>query len=51
MENKEFKEVRIKNRRCYYFDGIIKLEHFDFDQRSIQSTSCSANDEVEFRNR
>ena len=30
MENYEFKEVRIKNRTCY-FDGIIKLEAFDLD--------------------
>ena len=48
MENKESKNVRLKNRRCYYFDDIIKLEDFDFDQRPIQSTSCSSNDEVKF---
>ena len=30
MENNEF-EVRIKNRTCYYFDDIIKLEDFDFN--------------------
>ena len=30
MENNEFKEVRIKNRTCYYnFNDIIKLEDFD----------------------
>ena len=31
MENNEFKKVRIKNRTCYYFDNIIKLEDFDID--------------------
>ena len=24
-------KVRIENHRCYYFDGMIKLEDFDFD--------------------
>ena len=31
MENNEFKKVRIKNRTCYYFDDIIKLEDFNLD--------------------
>ena len=31
MENKEFKKVRIKNRTCYYFSDIIRLEDFEFD--------------------
>ena len=31
MENNEFKKVCIKNRTCYYFDNIIKLEDFDLD--------------------
>ena len=31
MENNEFKKIRIKNRTRYYFDDIIKFEHFDFD--------------------
>ena len=31
MENKEFKEVHIKNRTCYYSHDIIELEDFDFD--------------------
>ena len=31
MENNEFKNFRIKNRTCYYFDDIIKLEDFDFN--------------------
>ena len=29
MENSAFKQVCIKNRTCYYFDDIIKLEDFD----------------------
>ena len=29
MENDEFKIICIKNRTCYYFDEIIKLEDFD----------------------
>ena len=28
MENNELKKVCIKNRTCYYFDDIIKLEGF-----------------------
>ena len=31
MENNEIKEVRIKNRTCYFFDDVIKLEDFDLD--------------------
>ena len=30
-ENNEFKKVCFKNRTCYYFDDIIKLEDFDID--------------------
>ena len=28
-ENNEFYKDHIKNRTCYYFDDIIKLEGFD----------------------
>ena len=31
MENNEFKTARIKNRTCYSFDDMIKLEDFDID--------------------
>ena len=31
MENNEFKKVSIKICMCCYFDDIIKLEDFDFD--------------------
>ena len=31
MENNKFQKVGIKNRMCYYFNGIIKIEDFDFN--------------------
>ena len=39
MENNEFKKVRIKNRTCYYFDDLIKLEDFDLDNLLIDEKS------------
>ena len=30
------KEIEIKNRTCYYFDGIIKIEDFDLDDILIR---------------
>ena len=38
-ENNEFKEVHIKNRMCYYFDYIIKLEDFNLDNILITEKS------------
>ena len=32
MENNEFSKIRIKNRTCYYFNDIIKIEDIDFDK-------------------
>ena len=29
--NDKLKEVDVKNRTLYYFDDIIKIEDFDFD--------------------
>ena len=29
--NDELKEIDIKNRTCYYFHGIIKIEDFNLD--------------------
>ena len=29
--NDELKEIDIKNRTCYYFDDIIKIEDFDIN--------------------
>ena len=31
MESSELKEIDIKNCTCYYFDDIIKIENFEFD--------------------
>ena len=39
MENNELKKVRIKNRACYYFDDIIRLEDFSIDNISIDGKS------------
>ena len=39
MENNEFYKVRIKNRTCYYFNDVIKLEDFDFDNVLIDKKS------------
>ena len=33
------KMVRVKNRTCYYFDDIIKLEDFDIDNILIDEKS------------
>ena len=30
--NNELKEIDIKNRTCYYFDDIIKIEDLDLDK-------------------
>ena len=29
--NNWLKEIDIKNRTCYYFNNIVKIEDFDFD--------------------
>ena len=29
--NDKLKEIDIRNRMCYYFDDIIKIEDFDLD--------------------
>ena len=42
MENNEFKKVRIKNRTCYDFDDIIKLENFDIDN-NLADIKCHEN--------
>ena len=33
--NDKWKEVNIKNRTCYYFDGMMKFEDFDLDNTLI----------------
>ena len=37
--NDQLKEVDIKNRACYYFDDIIKIEDFDPDNFLIGEIS------------
>ena len=37
--NNELKEIDIKNRTCYYFDDIIKIENLDLDNISINKKS------------
>ena len=32
MENNEYKKGCIRNRTCYNFDDMIKLEHFDINK-------------------
>ena len=39
MESNEFKRVRNKNRTCYYFDDIIKLEYFVLNNIVIDGKS------------
>ena len=40
MDSKdELKEISIKNRTCYYFDDIIKIEDFDLDNILIDEKS------------
>ena len=39
MENNELKKVCIKNCTCYYFDDIIKIKDFDFDDILLDKKS------------
>ena len=39
MENNELKKVHIKNRVCYYFDDITKLEDFNLDNILLDERS------------
>ena len=39
MGNNEYKEVRIKNLTCCYFNDIIKLEDFDLGNMLIDRKS------------
>ena len=36
--NNELKEIHIKNRTCYYFDDIIKIEDFNLLSILIDET-------------
>ena len=37
--NHKLKEINIKNLICYYFDDIIKFEHFHFDNIMLNEKS------------
>ena len=37
--NDELKEIDIKNRTCYYFNDIIKIEDFDFNNTFFNEKS------------
>ena len=37
--NDKLKEIDIKNRTCYYFDDIIKMEDFDLNNMLIDKKS------------
>ena len=37
--NDGLKEINIKNFTCYYFDDIIKIEDFDFDNILLDEKS------------
>ena len=37
--NYELKEIDIKNRTCYYFDDIMRVEYFDFDNILLDKKS------------
>ena len=39
MENNQLKKVPNRNRTCYYFNDIIKLEDFDLDNILIDKKS------------
>ena len=39
MESNKLKEVDIEYHRCYYFDDIINVEDFDFDNILIDEKS------------
>ena len=39
VSNDKLKEVYIKNRTCYYFHDIIKIEDFDLDNILLDEKS------------
>ena len=40
MKKNKFKNIRLKNRLCYYFHDIIIFEDFDFGNILIDKKSC-----------
>ena len=39
MENNELKNVSVKNRMCCYFNDVIIIEDFDFDNILLDEKS------------
>ena len=39
IKNNDFYKICIQNATCYYFDYIIKLQDFDFDNILIDEKS------------
>ena len=39
MENSELKKIDIKNGTCYYFNDIIKIQDFDFNNILLDEKS------------
>ena len=39
MKNNELKKVYLKNQTCYYFDDIIKIEDFEFNNILLDEES------------
>ena len=38
-DHNELKKVWVKNRTCYYFDDLVKLEDVDFNNISLNKKS------------
>ena len=41
--NDKLKEIDVKNRTCYYFKDIIRIEDFDLDSILIDEKLCENN--------
>ena len=39
-DTSKLKEIDIKNRTCYHFDDIIKIEDYDFNNILINEKPC-----------
>ena len=48
--NDELKEIDIKNRACFYFDDIIRIENIDFDNVLSDKKSYEKNLHIFIRN-
>ena len=47
MESKdEFKEIDVKNRRCYYFDDIMRVIDIDFSDNLLDEKSYKTYENI-----